>query len=333
MDINTIWFILIATLFLVYSALDGFDLGIGMIYLFTKNNEIGERKKHFLSNSIAPIWDANEVWLIAGAGGMFAAFPNAYATVFSGFYLAVIVLLLVIIFRAIALEIRSKFESKTWRKSWDCAFGLSSLLIPLLLGVALGNVFYGIPLDQNLDTNISFFALLRPFPVLMGLTVVVMFYLHGSLYAVLKSEGDMQELFKKTLKPITIILAVVYIGFLFAQGMLTKDTAGLNDLGFIHGFIPALVVVLLVGTVFMKKYGLAFIMSILLIAVSWIMLAIRMFPTMIVDLGGVNHITAYNASSSGATLTNMLIIAGIGVPIVIAYKIYVYRVFRGKIKV
>jgi cytochrome d ubiquinol oxidase subunit II len=327
MDINTIWFILIGVLFIVYSVLEGFDLGVSMIHLFSKS----ESKKRLLTNAIAPVWDENEVWIIGAVGGMLAAFPNSYSTVFSGFYLAVIVLMFAIIFRSVGLEIRNKVNSPGWRKGWDVAFGLSGLLIALLLGVALGNVFYGIPLNDKLDTNISFIALLRPYPLVMGLTVVATFYLHGALFAFLKAPVSLEEEFKKLLKPGFALLAVLYVAlaaFTFVAGP-GKENPGI--LPAILGGVAIIELLLVFVNINKTKIGTAFIFSTAFIATNWVIIMLMLYPNMVIDSNGINHLTIYNAASSEATLWNMFIIAAIGVPIVIAYTIYLYRVFRGKV--
>src|SRR5512147_898892 len=143
LDLNVFWFILIGVLFVGYAMLDGFDLGVGALHLFTKSDE----DRRVLLNAIGPVWDGNEVWLVTGGGALFAAFPNVYATVFSGFYMAFMILLFVLIFRAVAIEVRSKHENPRWRSAWDAAFSVSSIVIALLMGVALGNIITGVPLD------------------------------------------------------------------------------------------------------------------------------------------------------------------------------------------
>lgn len=327
MDINTIWFILIAVLLVIYSVTEGFDLGCSIIHLFSKS----ESKKRLVTNAIAPVWDENEVWIIGALGGMFAAFPNAYATVFSGFYLAVIVLLLAIIFRSIGLEVRNKLSGDRWRKGWDIAFGLSGLLIALLLGVALGNVFYGIPLNSALDTDISLLYLLRPYPLLMGLTVVAVFYLHGVFFAFIKAPESLEGEFKKLMIPGALLMTVLYAAlavFTVAVGP-GKENPGI--LPAIFGGIAALEILLIFVFISKTKIKAAFTLSTAFIVTNWLIIALMMFPNMIIDINGVNHITAYNAASSAPTLTNMLIIAAIGIPLVVVYTVVLYRVFRGKI--
>jgi len=177
MDLNTVWFILIGVLFAGYAILDGFDFGVGALHLFVKDDI---ERRTFL-NAIGPVWDGNEVWLITGGGALFAAFPEVYATVFSGFYLALFLLLVVLIFRAVGIEFRSKRESPRWRSNWDIAFSVSSYVIALLLGVAMGNIIIGVPLNQSHEFIGNFWTLLNPYTVIVGITTVALFMMHGEI--------------------------------------------------------------------------------------------------------------------------------------------------------
>jgi cytochrome d ubiquinol oxidase subunit II len=177
-DLNVIWYVLVGVLFTGYAMLDGFDLGVGVLQLFVRKDE---HRRLFL-NSIGPVWDGNEVWLVTGGGALFAAFPEAYATVFSGFYLPFMLLLCSLIFRAVAIEFRSKEEWTWWRQFWDVAFSAGSLLASLLIGVAMGNIVRGIPLDGDHEFAGSFLGLLNPYALLMGVTTVLLFAMHGAIY-------------------------------------------------------------------------------------------------------------------------------------------------------
>src|ERR1700679_4242842 len=189
LDLNTIWFVLVGVLFTGYAVLDGFDLGIGALHLFTKKDE----ERRVLLNSIGPVWDGNEVWLVTGGRGLFPAFPNGYATVVSGFYLAFYLLLAALIFRAVAIEFRSKQPMKWWRQMWDVSFSVGSILSSLLIGVALGNLACGIPIDANGEFAGTFLDLLRPYPLLVGVTTVALFMMHGAIYGVMKTEGAFHD--------------------------------------------------------------------------------------------------------------------------------------------
>lgn len=174
-DLQIIWFILVGVLFSGYAILDGFDLGTGALQLFIK----GDENRRLTLNAVGPVWDGNEVWLITGGGALFAAFPYVYASVFSGFYLAFMLLLLTLIFRAVSIEFRSKQPMKWWRRGWDTTFSISSLLAALLIGVAMGNVTKGIPLDDHGNFTGTFLSLLNPYSILLGLTTVALFSMHG----------------------------------------------------------------------------------------------------------------------------------------------------------
>ncbi|MBT6499859.1 MAG: cytochrome d ubiquinol oxidase subunit II, partial [Deltaproteobacteria bacterium] len=187
MDLNIVWFILIGFLLVGYAILDGFDLGVGILQIFAKK----EADKNAMRESIEPFWDGNEVWLLTGGGAIFAAFPHVYATVFSGFYIAMILLLVGLIFRALSIEFRNQVDSQAWKNFWDKAFSISSLVVALLLGVALGNIFIGIPLDGEMNFTGSFFTLLRPVPLFVGLTGVLMISLQGAAYLLLKTDQDL----------------------------------------------------------------------------------------------------------------------------------------------
>jgi cytochrome d ubiquinol oxidase subunit II len=175
LDLNTTWFILIGVLFTGYAMLDGFDLGVGALHLFTRTDE----ERRVMLNAIGPVWDGNEVWLVTGGGALFAAFPNVYATVFSGFYLAFVLLLVALIFRAVAIEFRSKQPMRWWRQMWDVGFGAGSILSSLLIGVAVGNIAWGVPIDARGEFAGTFLGLLGPYPLLVGVTTLALFMMHG----------------------------------------------------------------------------------------------------------------------------------------------------------
>jgi len=164
LDLNAIWFILIGVLFVGYAMLDGFDLGVGALHLFTRNDE----ERRVMLNAIGPVWDGNEVWLVTGGGALFAAFPNVYATVFSGFYMAFVLLLVALIFRAVAIEFRSKQPMRWWRQMWDIGFSAGSILSSFLIGVAMGNIAWGIPIDDRGEFAGTFWSLLHPYALLLG---------------------------------------------------------------------------------------------------------------------------------------------------------------------
>lgn len=327
------WFVLIGVLLGVYALLDGFDLGVGFWHLFTKK----DKHRRILLNAIGPVWDGNEVWLLTGGGAIFAAFPPVYATVFSGFYLAMMLVLLALISRAVSLEFRSKVENPRWRATWDVAFSAGSVLAALLFGVALGNVLRGIPLDANENYSGTFFGLLNPYALVIGLLAVAMVATHGAIFIQLKAPGSLGERARSwavAAGGVYLVLFLVASGWtLAAQPHLTA-----NYLAFPVLFIAPVVGAFgIVGAiVFSKKgsSGKAFIASGLSVLAMLGTVGGGLFPRMVPNLGDLEHsLTISNSSSSELTLMTMFVLALIGVPIVIGYTIYAYRIFAGKVRI
>ncbi|MBN1587175.1 MAG: cytochrome d ubiquinol oxidase subunit II [Candidatus Omnitrophica bacterium] len=331
MDLNLIWFILFMVLISGYAILDGFDLGVGVLSLFAK----GDEEKRIHMNAIGPVWDGNEVWLLTAGGSLFAAFPPVYATVFSSFYLAFMLLLVALIFRAVSLEFRSKVEDPRWRKSWDWAFGLGSFVPALLYGVTVGNIVQGLPLTKDWVFTGNFLGLLNPYALLVGLLSLVMFILHGSLYMGMKTEGDLQARMKSWASRTWIVFIVLYLITMIATLFAAKHAlaALLGRPLFYLMFLvwcPALVLI----PVFSQagRFGKAFVASCVNIVGVIVMCAVAMFPRMVPASTDLAYsLTIYNASSTPRTLMVMLIIAGIGMPLVIAYTAFIYVVFKGKV--
>jgi cytochrome d ubiquinol oxidase subunit II len=332
-DLNTIWFLLVGVLFTGYAILDGFDFGVGMLHLFVKRDE----DRRILLNSIGPVWDGNEVWLVTGGGALFAAFPGAYATVFSGFYNAFMLLLLALIFRAVSIEFRSKRPSVQWRTGWDIAFSGSSFLASLLIGVAMGNITRGIPLNNDGDFVGTFLGLLNPYSVLLGLTVVALFAMHGSIFLVLKTEGDLQsEILGWVPKLIGIFLGL-FLLFNIATFFVCPNlvaTMKSRPIGFVVLALDIVVALSIPGLI-RKGYEFgAFLMSCLTMALLMAVFGISVFPNLVMSNPiPENSLTIFNVASSDKTLQNMFIIACIGVPIVLAYTASIYWIFRGKTKI
>ncbi|MCL2026130.1 MAG: cytochrome d ubiquinol oxidase subunit II [Leptospirales bacterium] len=324
--LQIIWFILIGVLFVGYSVLDGFDLGVGSLFPFLSKND-GERQNLF--DIIWPFWDGNEVWLLTAGGALFAAFPYAYASVFSGFYLALMLVLFALIFRAIGLEFWKYDEGQ--RPVWAKAFTVGSFLPSLLYGVALGNVIIGIPLDANGNFTGNFFTLLRPYPLSLGLLGLAAILLQGSTYTALKTEGALRERARQITKKLwlfhTITLALTLL-----MTIIFKPQALTNILAWV-----CLVIVVVSAFLAKRETSLgsdlkAFLLSSLSFIGLWGIVGAIHFPNLVVNNAGGDHITIFNGSSTQLTLTVMLVIALIGVPIVLGYTIYVYRVFKGKIR-
>ncbi len=325
--LQVIWFVLVGVLLTGYALLDGFDLGVGFWYLFTRR----EQDKRVMLNAIGPFWDGNEVWLLTGGGALFAAFPDVYATVFSGFYLALFLVLLSLILRAVALEYRSKVDSPTWRTRWDWVFGLSSAIPALLFGVALGNVLRGLPLDASKTFTGNFFTLLNPFALLIGLTGMAMLLTHGALYLTLKAKGELQA----TAGSWAWRSWGAYLGlFVIGSGvtMATQPHLVANYQAFPVLFLLPLASLAAVGAIgyFVKKakWGRAFVASSASIVGLMATSFAGLFPNVVPALGDpALSLTAWNASSSQLTLTVMLVLALLGMPLVIGYTIWAYKTF------
>jgi cytochrome d ubiquinol oxidase subunit II len=322
--LQIIWFFLVGILLIGYSILDGFDLGVASLSPFIAKNE---KETGQLITSIGPVWDGNEVWLLTGGGALFAAFPNAYATVFSGFYLALMLVLFALIFRAVSMEFWTLDEKN--RGIWKIAFSLGSFLPALLYGVALGNIIVGIPLDNKLEFTGSFFTLLRPFPLSIGLLGLTAILMQGATYTMLKTKGDIHKRTKALADKIwigyLILLAVsVVLSFIFLNSFIT------NIPGWISFAIVIAALVMLKYFINSGKEFPAFLMSSLSFIGLWGMAGSYLFPNLVVAINPIHSITIAN-SSSQLTLTVMLIIALIGMPIVIGYTTFVYRVFKGKV--
>lgn len=331
-DLNTVWFGLIGVLFAGYAVLDGFDLGVGALHLFAK----GDLERRTMLNAIGPVWDGNEVWLVTAGGALFAAFPEVYATAFSGFYLAFMLLLVALIFRAVAIEFRSKRDGALWRRAWDISFSAASLLASMLIGIALGNIAWGIPLDPQHEYAGSFLGLLHPFPIVVGITTVALFMMHGSIYVVLKTESDLQARARGWVRNGIIFFVICYaITTLFTLLYIPHMTDAIRSTPalFLVPILTILAIANIPREIHLKREFRAFLSSSLAVVALLALFGIGMFPYMIYSQPAPeNSLTIYNAASSPETLKIMLIIALIGMPMVLAYTVSIYWIFRGKVK-
>ncbi len=332
-DLNTVWFGLVGILFAGYAILDGFDLGVGALHLFTKT----DLERRTMLNAIGPVWDGNEVWLVTGGGALFAAFPEVYATAFSGFYLAFMLLLFALIFRAVAIEFRSKREGKRWRATWDVSFSVASILSSLLIGIALGNIAWGIPLDARHEYAGTFLSMLHPYAILVGLTTVALFMMHGSIYVVLKTEGELHDKARIWIRNGIIFFIICYaITTLFTLLYIPHmtDTIRANPWLFLVPVINILAIANIPREVHHGRDFRAFLSSCVAMLALLALFGIGMYPYMIYSLPDPeNSLTIYNAASSPSTLKIMLIIALIGIPLVLSYTVSIYWIFRGKVKI
>ena len=332
MDLNTIWFVLVGVLLTGYAVLDGFDLGTGPLLLCTKEDQ----DRRIFLNAIGPIWNGNEVWLVTGGGALFAAFPNVYATVFSGFYDAFMLLLFALIFRAAAIEFRSKRPGQRWRATWDVAFAVSSLASALLIGVAIGNIVWGIPLNAKHDFQGNLLTLLNPYSLLVGVTSVALMIMHGNLYLILKTEGPLQQQLarwtKRTVPTYLICFVTLNMVTLLTCPHLQTvlhDRAGL--LGIIAG-ATLLITFNIPREVRRKNEGRAFISSCLSIVTMMLLFAATIYPNLVISRPELaNSLNIHNGASTQKSLNFMFWVALVGVPIVLTYTISIYYVFRGKV--
>src|ERR1017187_6285485 len=332
LDLNAIWFVLIGVLFTGYAMLDGFDLGVGALHLFTRSDE----ERRVMLNAIGPVWDGNEVWLVTGGGALFAAFPNVYATVFSGFYMAFVLLLVALIFRAVAIEFRSKQPMRWWRQMWDVGFSAGSILSSLLIGVAMGNIAWGIPIDDRGEFAGTFWSLLHPYALLLGVTTVALFMMHGAIYALMKTVGPLHDELRGWINQCMIFFIICYAVTTMATLLYVPHMAARvreNPWLFSLALANMLAIANIPREFYHGRDWKAFLSSCVTMLTLMALFGIDQYPNLVFSQPiPENSLTIYNAASSPKTLEIMLVIAGIGVPLVIAYTICIYWIFRGKVK-
>ncbi|MBK9123106.1 MAG: cytochrome d ubiquinol oxidase subunit II [Chloroflexi bacterium] len=327
MDLQTLWFILITVLFSGFFLLEGFDYGVGILLPFVGRKDTERR---IVINSIGPVWDGNEVWLLTAGGAMFAAFPNWYATLFSGFYLALFLILVALILRGAAFEFRSKINSPAWRRMWDYGIFIGSALPALLWGVAVANIARGVAIDGSMTFVGSFGDLLNPFALAGGVATFLLFTLHGALFLELKTDGVLRKRAEGVAKTLAIPTAVVVVAaVLIAAPQLFER-------------LNVVMVVALLGAVaglggaawFIRsgRFGRAFLGTSIALVSAVVLLFSFLFPrVMPSSLGEQFDLTIYNASSSEYTLGVMTVIALTLVPLVLAYQAWTYYVFRKRL--
>ena len=333
MWLNDVWYVLFVIIISGYLIMDGFDLGVGILHPYVAKNDTERR---LMLNSIGPVWDGNEVWLVLGGGALFAAFPLVYASLFSGFYLAMMLVLLVLILRTVAIEFRSKRPGATWRSVWDGVFFASSTGIALLLGVAFGNIMAGVPLDEQGNISVSLIALLNPFALLVGITTVMMLAMHGSIYVAMKTEGELQTRVRQVtprLMGIFVVLnTLVVVGTISNQSVITNRY--LDQIWPV--IFPALALAAMIAAWYWTRQAeefKAFLASSAVIALLLWAAAAGLYPNLLIStLNPDYNLTIYNGASAPNSLMVMLIIALIGMPFVLLYTTGVYYIFRGKVK-
>jgi cytochrome bd ubiquinol oxidase subunit II len=331
MDFPLIWFVLLGVLLSGYAILDGFDFGVGILHLLARD----DTERRILVNSIGPLWDGNEVWLVTFGGALFAAFPEAYATVFSGFYAAFMLILFALILRAISLEFRGKLDSAVWRRSWDACFFLSSLLAPLLFGVAVGAAMLGISLDERGVFGGRFLDLLQPYTLAVGLMTVAMFTMHGAIFLHLKTEGTLQQRIHRWMWRGFGSFLVMYL-FTTIMTLVAVPRAvenfGLYPWAWVVVVLNVMAIANIPRAIYQRRPAYAFVSSCATIAALIFLFGMGLFPNLVTSNPNPgNSLTIYNAASSPMTLGIMLLVAAIGMPFVLAYTAIVYWTFRGKV--
>jgi cytochrome d ubiquinol oxidase subunit II len=331
-DLHLLWFGLLGVLLTGYAILDGFDLGVGMLHPFAKT----DTERRIFMNSIGPLWDGNEVWLVTFGGALFAAFPNAYATAFSAFYLPFMLLLFALIFRAVSIEFRSKRPSERWRKWWDFGFFAASGLATFLFGVAVGNAMIGLPVGADMEFQGSFLDLLSPYALLVGVLSVTTFMMHGSIFLYLKTDGELQARVRIWMwRTFWAFLAafVITTAVTFAAVPHAADNFRRFPWAWMIVVLNCLAIANIPRTIHKSRPFRAFLSSSATIVALTFLFGMALFPNLIYSsLDPEWSLTIYNAASSQKTLTIMRNIAFIGMPFVLTYTVTVYWTFRGKVE-
>lgn len=328
-DLNTLWFVLIAVLFTGFFILEGFDFGVGILLPFLGTTDAERRR---IVNTIGPVWDGNEVWIITAGGAMFAAFPHWYATLFSGFYLALFLMLAAMIVRGVAFEFRSKDRHPAWRATWDWMIFAGSAVPALLWGVAMGNLLEGVPIDANKQFVGGFLDLLDPYALVAGLAALAVFTTHGAIFLHLKSTDPIQARAMAAIKRVGPVATVLIVLFVVATYLWTD---AFTRLGINPGLVPILAVLAMLGAgafVHQARVGWAFVMTCLAMAFSTATIFMSLYPrVMVSSLDPAWSLTIYNAASTPYTLKIMSVVALVFVPIVLAYQGWTYWVFRHRV--
>jgi cytochrome d ubiquinol oxidase subunit II len=331
-ELSTVWFVLLGFLFAGYALLDGFDLGAGAVHLFVARTDLERRQ---VINSIGPVWDGNEVWLVVAGGALFAAFPIVYATVFSGFYLAMILVLGALILRGVSIEYRGKETATWWRTGWDIGFSVGSALTALLLGVALGNILGGVALGADGVYRGGFVGLLSPFSLIVGVLTLALAVQQGSAWLVLKTEGELaaRARLAQLAAQAVVVFAWVAATALAWEGSLPVTDNFKTNLGAWIGPVLAVNAIFFgFRATLMGQAFRAFICSSLTVAFLAITAATALYPDLVPAVVRDRSLTVANAHSSDLTLQVMLVVALLGMPIVLAYTSYIYWKFKGKVR-
>jgi cytochrome d ubiquinol oxidase subunit II len=332
MDYNTWWFLVFGAVISGYAILDGFDLGAGALHLLLKK----EDSRRIAMNAIGPVWDGNEVWLVIGGGSLFAGFPIAYAAIFSAFYVPFMVFLVGLIFRAAAIEFRSKEPMTWWRKGWDIAYCVSSVIISLSLGLMLGNVVQGLPLNANHEFAGDWLYFFNPFAILVAVTTLAVFMMHGALYLTMKTQNRLYVKMHLLANNFTIFFVISFVittlyTLLYIPHL--SDFFRARPARFLIPLLMVLTIANIPRQIKRGKYRFAFLSSAATIALLLIMVALEVFPFLLYSpRDPANSITIYNGASSPKTVKILLVIALIGTPLVGLYTSFQFWTFKGKVK-
>ena len=319
------WFIVITVLWIGFFVLEGFDFGVGMLHVPVGRDEAGRRA---VINTIGPLWDGNEVWLVVAGAAIFAAFPGWYATWFSGFYLALVLLLAALIARGVSFEYRGKRGAARWRRIWDTTLTVGSLLAPLLLGVALGDLLHGLPINASHNYTGSFWDLLQPYGVFTGITFVAICLLHGATFLTLKTTGDLRQragLLARRVAPVTGLLV---LGFVIWTHVTAGTTFFLNPVE----LLAVLAAIAAIWLVYARSEGWAFAATTVTMAACVLAIFVDLYPrVMVSSISPVFDLTVHNTASGHYTLVVMTVVAVVFLPFVLAYQTWSYYVFRRRV--
>lgn len=334
LPLEQIWFMVFVVLLTGFAILDGFDLGVGMFHLFSKSDQ----ERRLMLNTIGPVWDGNEVWLVTAGGALFAGFPDVYATLCSAFYIPIMLLLSGIIFRAVAIEFRSKRPSSWWRWMWDVLFSLASLIIALGLGVVMGNLIQGIPLDAHKEYSGDFWGLIFPYSLLVGVLTASFFSMHGVIYVLMKTEGSLHEKMRQWVNPSIIIFIMCYaittVATLIYYPHMVEAIRE-RPVFFLIAVVNMFAIANIPREIHHGNDGRAFLSSCLNIVCLMALYGFGTYPHIVRAVNDPTNLslTVWNSASSPATLKILLLIAAIGVPLVVGYTVAIYWIFKGKVKI
>ena len=319
------WFIVITVLWTGFFVLEGFDFGVGMLHGVVGKDEAGRRAA---INTIGPLWDGNEVWLIVAGAAIFAAFPGWYATMFSGFYLALVLLLAALIVRGVAFEYRGKRAAEQWRRSWDVALTAGSLLAPLLIGVALGDLLHGLPINSHQEYTGSFWDLLQPYALLTGITLVLICALHGAMFLTLKTTGEMRERAGRLARRVAPVTGAAVLAFIIWTHVTASSAFLLNPVE----LLAVLAAIAAVWLVYEHREGFAFAATTVTMASCITAIFVGLYPNVMVSsTSAAYNLTVHNTASGAYSLKVMTVVVVIFLPFVLAYQTWTYYVFRRRI--